>query len=174
MSHLSNRRINLLWAQLKSKVGTINDQDSQKILDVIKEWIQQNRLGIGSEFAKGQPVLSLLLEGKAHEFVNQKPAEAARQLKYVLSIDVKTAREAADLLESALAGFAVATEGQTCPICEEGYLGYWINPSSHKFILVCPECGWFADLQGNRPDPTAEIRPVLIHELPLTLREDLH
>jgi hypothetical protein len=110
--------------------------------------------------------LSLLLEGKASEFPLSRP-EAGSYLKRVITSEgycPDSIQNVVDTLETLIQEFAVFTKWEDCPVCNEGYLGYWIDTNKNKIILYCPECGW-EDLQGDEWTGTAKLIPASIQDL---------
>lgn len=73
--------------------------------------------------------------------------------------------EMADRLEAAIRGFAVFTEWQDCPACQEGYLGYWIEPCTKRLVLSCPECWWQQNINGEQWHESLPLLPASIQEL---------
>lgn len=73
--------------------------------------------------------------------------------------------EMADRLEAAIRGFAVFTEWQDCPACQEGYLGYWIEPRTKRLVLSCPECWWQQNINGEQWYESLPLLPASIQEI---------
>lgn len=88
-------------------------------------------------------------------------------MKYlVVSLPIpKHVEEIADRLETAIREFAVFTEWQDCPVCQEGYLGYWLEPRTKKLVLSCPECWWQQDINGQQWDESLPLLPASIQQL---------
>ena len=157
-----------VWQNLSSLISQIEEDKTYDFLNTVKQWVEENqRILGGSDFAKGRPALSLLLEGKAYQFPINRSIKAARYLKrLVISMPIpKNVEDMADRLETAIREFAVFTEWQDCPVCQEGYLGYWSEPLTKRLVLSCPECGWQQDLNGQEWVESLPLLPASIQEL---------
>lgn len=163
MSH----RADNLWLKLRGLISRIDEHKTYELLEAVKQWVEENKRILTPEFAKGRPVLCLLLEGKAAQFAIARPLEAAQQLKYlVLSLPIpKTVEVMADRLEAAISEFAIFTESQECPICHEGFLGYWIEPRTKTFVLRCPECSWEQDISGKKWVEPLPLLPATVQDI---------
>lgn len=161
-------RADNVWRNLRSLILPIEDSKVYNLLNTVKQWIEENKRILGGlDFAKARPALSLLLEGKASQFPINRPIEAGQYLKrQVLTLPIpKHVEEMADRLETVIREFAVFTEWQDCPICQEGYLGYWIEPCTKRLVLSCPECWWQQDINGQEWVDSLPLLPASIQEL---------
>jgi hypothetical protein len=156
-----------VWLSLRSLILPIEDNKTYDLLDAVKHWIEKNQRILSTDFAKGCPALLLLLEGKASQFPIYRPLEAAQKMKYlVLSLPIPESVEAmAERLETAISEFAIFSEWQECPVCQEGFLGYWIEPQTKTLVLRCPECPWEQDISGKKWVETSALLPASVEEL---------
>jgi hypothetical protein len=162
----TNFRVKNLWEQLQNLIIPLDSEDQVNLLNVLKTWIESNRKILQQGNLDKREALSLLLEGKAAEFAISKP-EASQYLRELVTSDLfppKTIEDIVNTLEIAVREFAVFTKWEDCPVCQEGYLGYWIDIGKNKIVLSCPECGW-EDLQEEEWTGEAKLFPALIPEL---------
>jgi hypothetical protein len=167
MSRKSNYRVERLWQQLRDLVTPIENDKTYELLDVVRCWIKENEKNLGFDFTKDRAALSLLLEGKASQFPINRPIEAGQYMKsLILTPPIPRNLETmADTLEAAIREFAIFTEWQDCPVCQEGYLGYWIEPRTKTLVLCCPECWWRQELSGKEWLDSSPLLPASIQEL---------
>jgi hypothetical protein len=161
-----NFRVKRLWEELQALIIPINSDDTDNPLNALKTWIESNQKMLQQGGLGENEALALLLEGKASEFPMSKP-EAGEYFKSLITFDIyfpNTIKNIVDTLETAVREFAIFTKWEDCPICREGYLGYWINIDKNKIILHCPECGW-EDLQEDERTGTARVLPASIQNL---------
>jgi hypothetical protein len=161
--HFRTKRI---WEELQDLIRPIESEDTQKLLRTVREWTELNRKILQQEKLDGSAALSLLIEGKASEFPLSRP-EAGSYLKRLITSGgylPDSIQDVVDTLETIIREFAVFTKWEDCPVCNEGYLGYWIDTNKNKIILYCPECGW-EDLQGDEWTGTAKLIPASIQDL---------
>jgi hypothetical protein len=93
--------------------------------------------------------------------------EAGKYLKELITSELyppESIRNIVNTLETTVREFAIFTKCEDCPVCNEGYLGYWIDAEKNKIVLYCPECGW-EDLQGNKWTGKANLIPASIKDL---------
>jgi hypothetical protein len=165
MNKKPHYRVTRLWQQLRNLVSEISEEQTYELLNTVKLWVEENQRILGSNFAKDRPALSLLLEGKASQFPNSQPL-AGRQMRYlILALPPTSIEDTADTLETAIREFAVFTKWEDCPICQEGFLGYWIEPHTKTWVLCCPECWWQQDLSGKKWLDASPLLPASIEEL---------
>lgn len=161
-----NFRVKRLWEELQSLITTIKSDDTDNLLNTLKTWIELNQKMLQQGSLDENEALALLLAGKASEFPMSKP-EAGQYFKSLITSDIyfpSTMKNIVDTLETAVREFAMFTKWEDCPICREGYLGYWIDIDKNKIILHCPECGW-EDLQEDERTGAARVFPALIQNL---------
>ncbi len=152
MTKKPNRALLSAWHSLRDELSHVEESQPYSFLNSIKFWINKNQQLIGDSFTDGHGALESLLQGKAMDFPMQQPQQATQHLKHLIldgqvPIDLE---KAAQILELAICEFAVYTKLEDCPICHEGYLGYWYIPELTEFMLSCPECGWEQDLVGQK------------------------
>jgi hypothetical protein len=162
-----NFRVKRLWEELQDLIKPIESRDTQKLLNTVKEWIELNRKILQQGELERSAALVLLLEGKAFEFPMSKP-EAGEYLKNLITYEEylpRTINSLVDTLETIIREFAVFTKWEDCPVCREGYLGYWTNAERNKVILCCPECWWRQDLNGEEWLGKESLFPASIQDL---------
>jgi hypothetical protein len=160
-----NFEVRRLWKELRALITPIDAEETTMLLNTLKTWIESNQKLLQQELDRSE-ALSLLLEGKATEFPMNKP-QAGQNLKRLITSDLlipSSLQNIVDTLETGIREFAVFTKWEDCPVCQEGYLGYWINVEKNKIVLHCPECGW-EDVQDNERTGTAKILPASIQQL---------
>jgi hypothetical protein len=161
-----NFRVKRLWEELQDLILPIDSEDKENLLNTLKRWIESNQKILQQGELDESEALSLLLQGKASDFPMSKP-EAGKYLKELITSKLyppESIRSIVNTLETAVREFAVFTKWEDCPVCNEGYLGYWIDTNKNKIILYCPECGW-EDLQGDEWTGTAKLIPASIQDL---------
>ncbi len=164
-----NRALLEAWTNLQQVVSQINSEEPKPYLMAIKHWIENHERLLGSNFLHGYGALTLLLEGEVSEFPLQHPIQAINFLIALINSSVPiNIQDAASILETIVCEFAVYTQMEDCPRCEEGYLGYWFSPSRGEFLLDCPECGWCQSISGSKWSHSVDdFRPATLQDLAL-------
>lgn len=162
MKKEKNRKIYSLWKNLESSIGSFKDEQTFELLDVIYTWVKTHSPELGSNFSKDRVALTLLLQGESRDFAICHPIDAAHRMRHILSaVQPDSISNMADLLEVIVREFAIFTTWKDCPVCEEGYLGYWLEPNKMKLVLCCPECLNRQTMDGEPWGEEVALRPLL-------------
>jgi hypothetical protein len=167
MSKKNQSKVSEFWQTLQNKVVKIDEDNFLEILDAIKSWILDNEKSLGQDRLHREPSLSLLLSSDASNFPMNRPLAGKHVKGRILSnlYPPQKKEEIVSFLESIIQEFAVFTKWEDCPACNEGYLGYWIEPTSKTLVLKCPECWWEQDIEGNQWTSSLVLIPASMQDL---------
>jgi hypothetical protein len=63
-----------------------------------------------------------------------------------------------DAVEFWMQELVIRQTSLTCPICEEGYFGKWVDGRG-ELVLLCPECGYLQNKNGKASEYFGHIEP---------------
>jgi hypothetical protein len=159
-------KVKRLWQELQDAITPTDASNLHEILNVVKFWIMERQNLLGS-YLQRSPALSLLLSGEFSEFPMSIPL-AGENIRDLILSDFYPPRDIehmTKILEEAIREFLVFTRWEDCPACNEGYLGYWIEPTSKTLVLKCPECWWEQDIEGNQWTSPLALMPASMQDL---------